>query len=154
MDNFDVPILFIVFKRLDTTKRVFEKIREIKPKHLFIVADGPRDDHPEEAVQCKAVRDYILHNIDWSCDLKTYFRDKNFGIRRGPPGGIGWFFSQVKQGIILEDDCLPSDSFFRFAREMLDRYANNESVMQISAQCCQPRAVGDASYYFSQIPRL
>jgi GR25 family glycosyltransferase involved in LPS biosynthesis len=154
MDRFDVPILFVVFNRLDTTQRVFGKIREIKPKRLFVVADGPRDDYPGEKERCAAVREYILKNIDWECDLQIRFRDKNWGVRRSPSDGISWFFSKNERGIILEDDCLPNNSFFVFVREMLDRFAGDERVMHISGNFFQKDAVDGASYYFSQIPHI
>ena len=154
MDYFDIPILFIVFKRLDTTKRVFEKIKEVRPKRLFVVADGPRTGHPEEIAQCQAVRNYILQSINWDCDFKIRFRDENSGVRRSPPDGISWFFNSNDRGIILEDDCLPNGSFFIFAREILDRYVDNESIMCVSGGFFQKKEIGSASYYFSQIPHV
>lgn len=124
------PVLFLVFNRLDTTKRVFEEIRKAKPTKLFVAADGPRND--EEKRKTESVRKYILNNIDWKCEVKTLFREKNLGCKYAVSGAIDWFFENVEQGIILEDDCLPSQSFFRFCQEMLEKYKNDERIMSIS----------------------
>jgi hypothetical protein len=154
MDQYDIPILFIVFRRLDTTRRVFEEIRKQRPKTLFVVADGPRIDRPEEAAQCAAVREYIIKNVDWPCNLQTLFRDENWGVRRSPPDAISWFFSRNKYGIILEDDCVPNESFFRFMKEMLERYADNERVMSVGGHISRLRPTNGASYFFSQLPNI
>jgi hypothetical protein len=113
---FNTPILFIIFNRLDTTKQVFSAIRQIKPSRLFIAADGPRQTVAGETEKCQIVRGYVLDNIDWGCDIKTLFRSQNMGCGKAPAEAITWFFEQVEQGIILEDDCVPSMSFFRFAK--------------------------------------
>jgi len=75
------PVLFLIFNRPDTTRRVFEQIRKAKPPKLYIAADGPREDVPGEAERVKEVREYVLNNIDWECKVKTLFRDKNLGCK-------------------------------------------------------------------------
>jgi GR25 family glycosyltransferase involved in LPS biosynthesis len=104
-----------VFNRLDTTKQVFEAIRQAKPPRLYVAADGAR----EAKEKVKAVRDYIISNIDWECEVKTLFREQNFGCKMAVSS---WFFENEEMGIILEDDCLPSQSFFWFCEELLERY--------------------------------
>ena len=128
--GFSTPVLLIIFNRPDTTRRVFEAIRNARPKKLFIAADGPRENKPGEMEKCLEVRK-IVSVVDWECDVKTLFRDKNVGCGRGPAGAMSWFFSQVEEGIILEDDCLPSPDFFRFCASLLERYRNDTRVMQI-----------------------
>ena len=119
-DSFTPPqplntaVLFLVFNRLDTTKQVFEAIREAKPPRLYIAADGARETKAGEAEKVTAVRDFILKNIDWECDIKTLFREENLGCKYAVSGAIDWFFDNEEMGIILEDDCLPSQSFFGF----------------------------------------
>jgi len=124
------PILFLVFNRLDTTKQVFEEIKKVKPKKLFVAADGPRN--ATEKKKTNAVRKYILNNIDWDCEVKTLFRTKNLGCGKAVSSAITWFFDNVNMGIILEDDCLPSQSFFPFCEELLKKYKNNKKIMQIA----------------------
>lgn len=113
----ETPILFIVFNRLDTTKQVFAKIREARPKQLFIAADGPRPGNANDIVRCQEIRDYLVANIDWECDLQTLFRSENLGCALACSGAINWFFDQVEEGIVIEDDCLPDPSFFNSVRK-------------------------------------
>jgi hypothetical protein len=127
---FETPILFLVFNRLDTTKKVFAKIKKIKPKILFIAADGPRN--PKEKKVTDSVRKYILSNINWNCKVETLFRDENLGCGQAVSGAIDWFFENVELGIILEDDCLPDQSFFPFCEETLKKYKTNEEIMHIA----------------------
>ena len=128
----NTAVLFLVFNRLDTTKQVFEAIRQAKPPRLYVAADGARANKEGEAEKVQAVRDYIMQNIDWECEVKTLFRDQNLGCKYAVSGAITWFFENEKQGIILEDDCLPSQSFFWFCEELLELYKEDNRVMIIS----------------------
>jgi hypothetical protein len=127
----NAPVLFLVFNRPETTRQVFETIRQARPLRLYIAADGPRDDKPGEQVVCEKVRG-IAMAVDWPCDVKTLFREKNLGCGAAVSGAIDWFFEHELEGIILEDDCLPDQSFFRFCEEVLERYRTEPSVMMIS----------------------
>lgn len=149
MKNFNTSILFLVFNRPDTTKKVFEKIREAKPPRLYVAADGPREERPGEENLCRKVRE-IATNVDWDCEVKTLFRDENLGCKHAVSSAIGWFFEQEEMGIILEDDCLPNDSFFQFCEELLHKYKDDEQVMTISGNNFQPKKRTDNSYYFSK----
>lgn len=124
-------VLFLIFNRLDTTKQVFEAIRQAKPPRLYVAADGPRESKVGEAEGVQAVRDYVIDNIDWDCEVKTLFREKNLGCKYAVSGAITWFFDQEEQGIILEDDCLPSQSFFWFCEDLLVRYKGDTRIGQI-----------------------
>lgn len=148
MTTFDKPILFIVFNRLDTTMRVFEQIKKVKPLRLYIASDGPRNEEEKEKVI--AVRNFIINNIDWNCDIKTRFREVNLGVGFGPNDAINWFFSHEEDGIILEDDCLPSLSFFRFCKELLDIYKDNKKIGVIQGFNPFPMKDYPYSYFFSK----
>lgn len=126
------PVLYVVFNRLETVKRTFEAIRKAAPAQLFIAADGPRDSHPGEEEMCRSVRSYILDHIDWKCEVKVRFQEKNLGCRRAVSSAISWFFDHVEEGIILEDDCLPNEDFFRYAAAALEFYRNDPAVMHIN----------------------
>lgn len=147
-EQFKTPILFLVFNRLDTTKKVFEEIKKQKPKQLFIAADGPRN--KEEKKKTDSVREYILDNINWKCEVKTLFRKENFGSRKSAISSLNWFFENVEQGIFLEDDDLPSQSFFRFCEELLEKYKDNKKVMSISGNNFLDEDLIKDSYYFSK----
>ena len=143
------PVLFLVFNRPDLARRVFARIREARPAHLFIAADGPRPDHPDDVPACRETR-LLAAQVDWPCEVKTLFRDANLGCRAAVSSAITWFFEHVEAGIILEDDCLPDLSFFPFCAELLERYRDDERITTISAMG-YPRAglCGRHSYFFS-----
>jgi hypothetical protein len=127
----------------------------IKPRQLFVAADGPRPEIDGEYDKCDKVRS-IVDSINWECEIKTLFRESNLGCRKAVSNAISWFFQSVEEGIILEDDCLPSPSFFfTFCAEMLQRYRHDEKIMMISGNNFQNGIRrGNASYYFSQIPNI
>ncbi|WP_232003553.1 methyltransferase type 11 [Mycobacterium sp. 1465703.0] len=146
------PVIFMIFNRPDTARQAFESIRAARPQKLFVIADGPRANRPEEAEKCEATR-AIIDEVDWECDVHRNFAEANMGIRDRISSGITWAFEQVDRAIILEDDCVPSPSFFPYCAELLDRYEEDERVMMISGN---NHLFGHAetadSYYFSRYP--
>ena len=148
------PVLFLIFNRPDTTQKVFNAIRQVKPKQLFIAADGLRPDKKGEIEKCQKARE-IATSVDWDCEVKTLFRDKNLGCKIAVSSAIDWFFENVEEGIILEDDCLPSQSFFWFCQELLKYYRDDTRVMMISGNNFQfGRKRGKGSYYFSKYTHI
>lgn len=130
MKDFSTPILFIIFNRPEPTAVVFEEIRKARPSRLFIAGDGPRAHVAADAENCARTRD-IVKSIDWDCEVKTLFREKNMGCKMAVSSAIDWFFGHVEEGIILEDDCVPSASFFPFCQDMLERYRHDSRIMQV-----------------------
>lgn len=145
------PILFLLFNRLDTTKRVLAEIAKAKPPRFYIACDGARENKEGEKEKVMAVRDYVLTHIDWDCEVKTLFQDKNLGCGCGVNTAITWFFEHEVDGIILEDDCLPHPTFFSYCETLLDYYKNEERVMHIGSNRFIDFEYGDASYYFATI---
>lgn len=144
------PVAFIIFKRPEETQRVFAEIRKFQPSKLLVVADGPRPDRPGEDQQCAAAR-AIIEQVDWECEVLKNYADVNLGCRRRVSSGISWVFDMVEEAIIIEDDCLPHPTFFRFAEELLDRYRYDERIMAIAGTNVQSgRKRTDYSYYFSR----
>jgi len=125
------PVLFLIFNRPDTTQKVFNAIRQAKPKQLFVAADGPREGKEGEKEKCEQARK-IIEQVDWDCEVKTLFRDKNLGCKVAVSSAIDWFFENVEEGIILEDDCLPNQSFFWFCQELLTKYKADNRVGSIN----------------------
>ncbi|MGH8019527.1 MAG: glycosyltransferase family 2 protein [Opitutaceae bacterium] len=125
------PVALIIFNRIRTTERVLEELAKVKPRQLFVIADGPRPDRPDDVEKCAATRK-LTERVDWECDVKTNFAEKNLGCGMRPATGISWVFEHVDRAIFLEDDCVPHPSFFRFCGEMLERYAKDERVMMVS----------------------
>ena len=143
------PIVFLVFNRPNTTKKVFDIICQVKPSKLLVVADGARKDKPGELEKCTAVRN-IINDINWECEVLSNYSDKNLGCRQRISSGLDWAFSIVDRAIILEDDCLPNLSFFRFCEELLEKYQDDTRIMAISGNNFQfGRKRSEDSYYFS-----
>jgi hypothetical protein len=114
------------------------------------VADGPRDDRPGEASLCDDVI-ALATAVEWECDLTVERSDRNMGCRDRFSSGLDYVFSTTDRAIILEDDCLPSLSFFRFCSELLDRYEFDDRVMSVSGTSFQfGRRRTEASYFFSR----
>ena len=155
MNNlFDVPVLLLIFNRPEQTAKIFEQISLVRPAKLYVAADGPRIDKLGESEKCTQAR-FIVDKVDWPCRVVTLFRDTNLGCREAVSSAVNWFFEQEEEGIILEDDCLPSSDFFSFCKAMLHTYRHDSRIGHICGsnfQLGQKR--GDGSYYFSRIPHV
>ncbi len=148
------PVVFIIFRRPETTLRVLEAIRAARPPLLLVIADGPRS--PEDAERVAQTR-AIVDEVDWKCDVLKNYAETNMGLKRRISSGLDWVFAQVEEAIILEDDCLPHPTFFRFCEELLTRYRDKPRVMHISGNSYQPesyRCALKASYYFTRYPHV
>lgn len=151
----DTAVLFLVFNRLDTTTQVFEAIRQAKPPRLYVAADGARSSKEGEERKVQEVRDCIMKNIDWECQVYTLFRDHNLGCKHAVSSAITWFFEHEEKGIILEDDCLPSQSFFWYCEQLLDKYKNTDDVYIISGDGRVTEKVGMLSDYdYTKYPMI
>jgi hypothetical protein len=153
MADIDVaPVALFVFNRPHLTAQVYERVRQARPRRLLVVADGPRASRPDDPELCKRTRE-VVSSPDWPCELLTNFSEANLGCRRRMGSGLDWVFQQCPEAIILEDDCLPSPSFFRFCSEMLRKYRTDTRIMHVSGDNFQDgRHRGSASYFFSRYP--
>ncbi len=151
---FDVPILFLIFNRPQVSLKVFQKIRKIRPQKLYLASDGPRSDQEREKEIVCNLRENLLELVDWKCELKTLFRNENLGCGRAVSGAIDWFFSEEERGIILEDDCLPSDSFFPYCAELLQKYENDLRVWSIGGFSPLAIKANAFSYNFSRYSHI
>jgi hypothetical protein len=145
----ETPVLFLIYNRPEKTQRVFDRLKEIKPKYLYVSADGPKINSKDDFDNCIKTRE-IINRVDWNCELQTNFNQENLGCKIGVSSGINWFFKNVDEGIILEDDCIPDPSFFSFCSLLLEKYRDNNKVMHIGGvnfQDGEKRGIG--SYYFS-----
>jgi len=144
------PVVLIIFKRPDTTEKIFEAIRQAKPPKLLVIADGPRADRPGEAEKCAAAR-AIIQRVDWECEVITNYAEINLGCAKRVSSGLDWVFEKVEEAIILEDDCVSHPTFFRFCEELLERYRYDNRIASISGQNVQfGRRRTEYSYYFSR----
>jgi len=152
----DEPILVIAFNRPDHLNQLLARLREVRPRNLFVAIDGPRRERPDDMQRVQQCRD-LLDSIDWDCNVDTLIREENLGCGPGVSSAISWFFEHVEQGIILEDDIIPVPSFFEFCSTLLERYRNDERVFAISGcNFVPPEALShpDDPYRFSQVPHI
>jgi hypothetical protein len=148
------PVAFIIFNRPDTTERVFTEIARARPPKLLVVGDGARANRDGEAEKVASTR-AIIERVDWPCEVLTNFSDVNLGCKIRVSSGLDWVFEQVEEAIILEDDCLPHPTFFRFCQELLERYGDDQRVGMISGDNFQfGHRINDDSYYFSNINHI
>ena len=146
--NEDIPVLLTIFNRPDKTRAVIDNLRLIKPKKIFIAADGPSNSSPKDIDNCLLARQEAT-SVDWSCDIKTRFLDSNLGCDPAVASAIDWFFQNVDFGIILEDDCLLHPHFFSFCGDLFKRYSHDQRIMQISSISPYPDRNHPYDYHFS-----
>ena len=146
----NINVVFIIFKRPDTTAKVFEAIRVAQPRKLLVIADAPRGDRPNEAEDCAATR-AIIDRVDWECEVYRNYAEANLGCAKRISSGLNWVFDLVEDAVIIEDDCIPDPSFFQFCAELLDRYRDDQRVMSIAGSNFQfSRSMTNYSYYYSR----
>jgi hypothetical protein len=144
-------VAFLVFNRPDCTRQTLAEIRRARPTKLFVVADGPREGHPTDVSRCEEVRRLVNEGVDWPCDVLRNYSDANLGCAARVASGLNWAFSLSEELIVIEDDCLPDPSFFRYCEELLRRYRNDTRIGQI---CGTPLITAElkreSSYIFSR----
>ena len=147
-------VALFLYRRPDTSARVLDAIREARPSRLLVVANAPREDVEGEAEVCEKTR-ALVETVDWDCELSTDFATEHLPQTERIESGIDWVFEQCEEAILLEDDCVPDPTFFRFCDELLDRYRGQERVMSISGNNFQFfTPASEDSYYFSRYPHI
>lgn len=152
-ENFNTPILIIIFNRLEFSKQILDRVRTIKASNLYVACDGWRNHVPGEREKVLASREYFKNAIEWECDVKYLYLDENKGSGEAVFNAISWFFQNEKYGIILEEDCIPSIPFFPYCEELLQRYENDLRVWMISGLnhfVGKRNLIDEDSYFFSK----
>ena len=153
-EPFTIPIVYVIFNRPNLTKITFAQIQALRPKYLYVVADGPRLEKSSDQAKCLSARK-IVKEIDWDCEVTYDFSEENLGCKKRVSSGITNAFKVFSEAIILEDDCLPHPGFFQFCKEMLDTYRQNNKIMHISGNYFHgTRKFNEHDYYFSQYPHV
>ena len=129
--NIDLSVLLIFFARPNTLSEVFKKVKEARPSRLFLACDGPRDNNPQDMERIEECKK-IVSDIDWECEVYTNYSKENLGCGKGPANAISWAFRSTDKLVILEDDCVPDDTFFPYMKELLDFYENDSRIGLIS----------------------
>jgi hypothetical protein len=146
----ETPVMLIFFNRPETLKKVFKAIMKARPGKLFLVQDGPREDHPEDIINIMKCRE-IVDEIDWTCNVYKNYSRINLSCDHREFTGITWSFKYVDRLIVLEDDCLPSNSFFRFCDETLEKYKDDQRIQMIGGlNHLGEYCLNGDSYFFSQ----
>lgn len=126
----DVAVLLIFFSRYEQFRQVFEQVKKARPSRLYLYQDGPRPDRDDDIVGIAKCRE-IASVIDWDCEVHTFYQKKNVGCDPSEYIAQKWMFSSEEMGIVLEDDDVPSQSFFPFCIELLERYKNDDRINMI-----------------------
>jgi hypothetical protein len=148
------PVAVLMFNRPDVTKATLARVLEAQPRAVYLIADGPRPDHPADVELCEQVRS-IATSLDWACPVYTLFAEANLGLRKRVSTGLDWVFAREDRAIVVEDDCLADPSFFPFATQLLERYSSSPEVGIISGNnFLRGRRVSDDSYFFSPDARI
>lgn len=147
---YNVPILLIIFKRKDVALKTLASIKSIKPTKLYIAADGSRDSVEGEKEMVEETRRAVLDAIDWECDIKTRFSEKNQGCANGVYNAINWLFDNEDCGIVIEDDCIMQNCFFKFTEELLEKYKDDNRIGMICGANYAAQISIPDSYVFSR----
>ena len=127
----DVAVLMLFFTRSDTFQQVFDEVKKARPSRLFLFQDGPRGEKDMAGIE--ACRQIVSdEQIDWECEVHRNYQEKNLGCMTAGFTSHRWAFTLAEKCIVLEDDVVPSQSFFPFCKEMLDRYEHDERITMIA----------------------
>lgn len=152
--QFTTPILLNVFNRPQETHQLLEIIQKVKPTRLFVHCDGPRPGNEKDVHYIKEVHRLVDECVTWPCELKKLYEPENLGCGRGPASAMTWFFSNVDEGIILEDDCHPHLDFFQYCQELLEKYREDENIAIIGGSCFLKDYSERSSYHFTPYPEI
>ena len=139
-------VLLLLYNRPYQTKRLFDTIKAVKPKRLYLSIDGPKQDNTRDTELVEEVKD-IVSDVNWECNIFKLYRRKNYGCKYAVPAGINWFFQNEKEGIILEDDCIPAKDFFAYCDWALEKFRESKRVMHINGN----NFAADANLYNNEI---
>lgn len=154
MESTCAPVVLMGYRRPEQTQIVFEAIRLAQPPVLLLIMDGAKPGDSRDHDLVEATR-RVVEIVDWPCEVHRIFSDTNMGLKNRVSSGLNRVFELVENAIILEDDCVPSPSFFRYATELLNRYADDDNVGVISgSQRLGSPLPGNESYAFSKDVRI
>lgn len=150
----DVSVLLIFFSRPEQFGKVFEQVKKARPSRLFLYQDGARHGREDDILGIETCRK-IAEDIDWECEVYKFYQEENMGCDPSEYIAQKWAFSHTDKCIVLEDDDVPSISFFSFCKAMLDRYENDSRVFMICGLNKDEETTNiDGDYFFSRCPHI
>lgn len=149
--NAKLPILILAYNRPETVVKVLQEVEKYQPARLYLACDGARLQKVGDEERVQSTREVMLKSVDWNCEINTLFRDQNRGCAYGVYEAISWFFEHEEYGVIIEDDVLVSQDFFKLCEDLLPRYKNAERIMQISSRNTSGRNDIPNTYIYSQV---
>ena len=153
--RFSKAVALVVFNRLDCVVRQLEVLRNVKPPRLYVISDGPRAEKIGEKEKVEEIRTYIEKEVDWECDLIKIYSETNMGCDSRTISGYSEVFKREEDAVLLEDDTIACEEYYRFAEKMLDYYKDDKRIMMISGFNIYPEyKKEDYQYYFSRFPLI
>lgn len=157
MTDYEVKhaVVMTIFNRPEDVSLVLDAVRKVKPRKLYVSADGPRQGNERDIERVAAAR-AVIETVDWECEVVKIYSDVNMGCKNRSASGYTAVFEKEEAAIILEDDCVPCPEFFKFCDEVLERYKDDERIMLVSGTNIAQRKLGgfkrgDYSYHFSRL---
>lgn len=153
---FNVPVLIILYNRVEETHNVFQVLRAVQPTQLYIAGDGGIAGDREDVKLTYRTRSVI--QPEWPCQVHTFFQEQHLGWSEMVFAAMKWFFTMEEEGIVLFEDTVPHYDFFPFCENLLNQYRNNERIFSINGSYLRHRSrkkykkrmqKGESSYYFS-----
>lgn len=138
----------VIFNRKEKAQALYEALKKVKPSKLYVIADGPRNE--DERVKCEETRS-VFENVEWNCEIHRNYAEHNLGCCVRPQSGFTWVLENEPEAIFLEDDCIPCVDFFKYCDEMLEKYRDDERIMQVSGtNYLKEWHSGEYSYHFAR----
>ena len=144
----NTPVLYITFARPEYASQSFAAIKKAQPRKLYFYSNKARNDKPDEVQRNNEVRSYV-NQIDWDCEIVTWFRDEYVDVFTSLWGAIDWVFQNEKEAIVIEEDVVTCSAFFDYMDKLIVKYRDNEKVWIISGDNAAPQYNPKGLSYFA-----
>lgn len=141
-------VLYCCYNRPEIVIKSIKHLNNSSINKIYIFRDGPKN-NIKDKINCEKVAK-IIKNFKFECKVVYKINQKNLGCRIGIQRAINWFFRNEKQGIILEDDIIPTKNFFGFMNYCLERYKNDSRIMMVSGTNYMGSKVESNKYFYSE----
>lgn len=145
----DVPVKTNIWIRPECQRKQFEILKQARPSILFVISDGGRNER-----ECQIIAEHrkmFDEEIDWDCQVYKIYEEKNNGLYAMGKKSRELIWGTVDRCVFLEDDILPSITFFQYCAELLEKYKDDERINVI----CGMNHLGvcedvNSDYFFSR----